>query len=385
MASAPESTDSPNKRLVALDVLRGLVMVLMTIDHADMTFSARHFVTDSVAIWRPGTEIPVGPFLTRWVTHLCAPTFLFLVGVGVAMSAARRRTAGSAAGTHDRHLLTRGVLLMVLDPLWMWWAFGTPDHGIGVLFCIGACMALLVGLRRLSSPMLVGLALAWFLLSDVATYGALQFDAHVLGKSAGAISVPTALLFTGGGFDHYRYIIVYPLVPWTAIACLGLAFGRRLQRDPRGATRTLLGWGLAALAVFAVVRGIDGYGNLGLHRDDASPLQWLHVSKYPPSLTFVCLELGLMALVLAAALRREAWWRALPNMPLVVFGQCALFFYLLHVHLLWLAAQLTGQRHACGLGVTYLATLADLVVLYPLCLAYRALKRRHPRSALRLV
>jgi uncharacterized membrane protein len=134
--------------------------------------------------------------------------------------------------------------------------------------------------------------------------------------------------------------------------------------------------GAIALAVFVVLRGLDGYGNGGLHRDGASLVQWLHVCKYPPSLTYAALELGLMALLFALFLRIPAASPALR--PLVLLGQTALFFYLLHAHLLEGAARGLGLFRRAGLAGTYGAAALTIAVLAPLCGVYRRYKQAHP-------
>src|ERR1044072_9251585 len=106
-------------RIVALDWLRGLVMVLMTIDHASGTFNAGRLMNDSFALYTPGTPLPVAQFMTRWITHLCAPTFVFLAGTALALSIEKRRRSGETAAALDRYIVTRGLLIAALDPLWM--------------------------------------------------------------------------------------------------------------------------------------------------------------------------------------------------------------------------------------------------------------------------
>jgi uncharacterized membrane protein len=134
--------------------------------------------------------------------------------------------------------------------------------------------------------------------------------------------------------------------------------------------------GIFSLMTFALVRGLNHYGNMLLYRDDASVLQWLHVSKYPPSLSFAALELGIMFLCLALLFAYYRNRSANQRNPLTVFGQTPLFFYLLHVHLLAVAAWLLNMRHSGGLIETLTATLAVLLVLYPACLWYRGVKQR---------
>src|SRR5262249_32594189 len=130
--------------------------------------------------------------------------------------------------------------------------------------------------------------------------------------------------------------------------------------------------GFAALALFALLRLANGYGNMRLFRDDLSLVQWLHVSKYPPSLTYTTLELGLMARCLALLVRLERVPAAASALaPLRVLGQTALFYYLLHVHFLVVAGWITGEAQQGGLGATYVATIVALVALFPLCVWYR--------------
>jgi uncharacterized membrane protein len=179
----------------------------------------------------------------------------------------------------------------------------------------------------------------------------------------------------------------YPLLPWLSVLVLGLAFGRWLALAQPAATRVagrLAAAGSVALALFVLVRRGNGYGNMGLAHADDSIVQWLHVSKYPPSLSYLALELGIMALVLALFFVWPARGRR-PLRVLSLFGQTALFFYLLHAHLLAVVALALGVYGREGLAATYVATLGALVVLYPICKRYRAYKASHPEGWARYV
>src|SRR5262249_2032129 len=116
-AQAQPVTVSP--RVVALDWMRGLVMVVMTVDHASDICTAGRFVTDAAFLYKPGTPLPVVQFLVRWMTHLCAPTFVFLAGTSLALSSQKRLKAGESAASISRSILVRGLLIAALDPLWM--------------------------------------------------------------------------------------------------------------------------------------------------------------------------------------------------------------------------------------------------------------------------
>lgn len=364
-------SDHP-RRLAALDWMRGLVIVLMAVDHASGAFNGGRLVADSAWGWRPGTELPVDQFLTRWITHLCAPTFVFLAGAAVALSLTRREARGEPTGRSDRYLLTRGLLLAALDPIWMSLVFTPGRVLLQVLYALGMGLVCMAPLRRLSDRWLVALALT--LLGGCEALRALALELGFWD------AVPARLLLTGGRFGPV--IVGYPLLHWLPAMLLGWAFGRTLARGSEGAGRLLSWSGLVSLAVFLVVRGLNGYGNMGLMRDDGSLLQWLHVSKYPPSLTFHALELGIMALCLAGFLalqRRVASGVRLLDV-LLVPGQTALLFYILHAHLLKAAAWAADARRAFGVESAYLGGAAVLALLFPLLLWYRGYKSRHPEG-----
>jgi uncharacterized membrane protein len=369
------------ERFVAIDVMRGLVMMLMTIDHASGELNAGRLITDSIYFWKPGTPLPTAQFMTRWVTHLCAPPFVFLAGASLAISAESRRAAGNSARSIDVHIAKRGALLIAFEILWMSWvmrSFG--DFLFQVLYALGASLLAMIALRRLGDRALVTFAIAWIAVGE-AVVGLLT--------SAGLReTLLSGLLVSGGFFANRRLIVAYPAIPWLAMMALGWAFGRRLLfwrdggRDVGAtASRVLLPAGLAGIAAFVVLRGIDGYGNMLLHREDASLVQWLHVSKYPPSATFTCLELGIMAVVLALLFRFGSG-RPPPRSGGVLrtIGQTALFYYLLHIHVLALGAWMFGVREKLGLWSAYAGAAAVLVLLYPACVRYRRFKAERPTS-----
>ena len=363
-------------RLVALDVMRGIVIVLMAFDHASGVFNAGRYVTDSAAFYHSGSTIPAAQFLFRWMTHLCAPTFLFLAGWSLSLSIGRRETEGEPGARIDLYLLKRGLFILLLDPLWMSIGFG---HGIvfQVLYAIGGSLCCMIFLRRLELRALLAASLILILFSEALAGLAIQFGSK---ESPGILA---AFLVTGGRIGSWAYVL-YPLLPWLGYMVLGWGIGRWVADRPVTRPAILFGRiGLSALTVFIVVRGLNGYGNMLLYRDDGSLLQWLHVSKYPPSLSFAALELGIMFLCLSALF---AFYRnKTVNIwnPLTVYGQTPLFFYILHVHLLAAAAWLISLQGKGGLTETLWATLAISLILYPACRWYRKLKLSRKYSLLR--
>jgi uncharacterized membrane protein len=371
-------------RYVALDWMRGIVMVLMAIDHASGAFNKGKLFTDTFFLYEPGTALPASQFFTRWITHICAPTFLFLAGTSLALSVERRRQAGESNVSIDSFLLRKGLLIALIDPILIsrFWGYGSIM--LQVLYAIGLSLILMIPLRRLRTAWLLGAAAGFIVVSELVTGG-------VLGLSDGEPTVPGALLIHGGRFSHL--LVSYPVLPWLAVMMLGFVFGERLLRvrDAGSARwspeRLLLVSGAALLLVFGCVRGLNSYGNMWLFREDSSLIQWLHVSKYPPSLSFQTLELGLMAIILSGLFilqgrghRPTRLWN-----PILVFGQTAFFFYVLHIVLLEVSARLLGLHMAMGLGTAYLATVAVLIVLYPCCIWYRRYKASHPTGWARYI
>jgi uncharacterized membrane protein len=368
--------------------MRGFVMVLMAIDHASETWNADRFSADSaylldptsgLPVFIPGTLIPAADFLTRWVTHLCAPTFLFLSGTSLALSVEKRAHAGEDPRVLDRHLFIRALVILSLEGCLSLMA-GMGIVILQVLFAIGMSLLAMIVLRRLETHWLVGAALAWFVVGEGVTRALVPIGSTDLSPLSILIIAPAyASPITG----------IYPFLHWLAMMMLGWGFGRFLLVQPpglagrRSVERLLVRGGAGSLLVFLVVRGVDAYGNMGLHRIDTSWVRWLHVSKYPPALAFVTLELGIMALFLAAFMKLErrskgpAWDRN----PLLVLGQTALFFYVLHFVLLGASAQMiAGGMRMHGLPETYLVAGIVVVGLLPFCIAFRAYKRAHPRG-----
>ena len=235
------------------------------------------------------------------------------------------------------------------------------------------CMALL---RRFSSTVLIVSALAWIVFGELLTgmFWPPEHDTE---------SIIAALLFST--YSTSTMVIKYPLLPWLAMMMLGWVFGRYLlsYKDGRiniGPVSLLLGLGVCSLLAFALIRYNNGYGNMFLLREDNSWQHWLHVSKYPPSAAFTFLELGLMSVIMAIMIWVERLVGDRPNGVLLVFGQTAMIFYLVHRLILEGAATYGGLRHFADLNTTYIISIVMLVLLYPFCLWYRGFKAKHAHS-----
>ncbi len=386
-------------RLVSVDLLRGLVMVLMALDHARYYFSGAHVSPEDMA----ATSLPL--FATRWVTHLCAPAFFFLTGLSIHLSRSRM-----ADGSAVLFAVSRGAWLIVLELtiVGFAWSFN-PGHSIaGVIWCLGWAM-IFVGLLSLA-PHVVALVVGVLMIAAHNLLDPLRADEF---GSAGWIwsllHAPWVAQLPWGD----TFVVLFPLIPWIGVAALGYGLGPLFSRDVATRRRMLLIAGVAMLALFAVLRLTNAYGNpsqpsiQGAMGDFVLPpgasieyavIGFLNVEKYPPSLQFLLMTLGVSA-VLLAVFQRYDGGRPLGPLGGVVhtFGLVPMLFYVLHLFVLHtlalLIALISGQPHewlgwngefptgappeyGFGLPAVYLATAVALAILYFPCRGFARIKAR---------
>ena len=363
-----------SKRIASIDWMRGFVMVLMVLDHVSMAYDAKHNSSDSAALYVSGTALPAFDFFTRWISHLCAPVFVFLAGTALAISVERKLSKGFDAGKIDRDILLRGAFIALLDPTII--SLFSGRMTIQVLYAIGVAMMCMALLRRFSSTVLILMALLWIGLGEFVTaaFWPPQTDIQ---------SMIAALLVST--YDSPDLVIKYPLIPWLAMMVLGWVFGRYLLAFSEGRSRIgpvtlLFSLGIMSLLSFVAIRYFNGYGNMFLYREDNSWQHWLHVSKYPPSASYTLLELGIMSVILGIMIVLERVIGVRAKGVLLVFGQTSMIFYLVHRLILEGTATYGGLRHFADINTTYLITAVMLVLLYPFCLWYREFKSARPDS-----
>jgi uncharacterized membrane protein len=348
-------------------------MVLMAVDHARY-FIGRRFPAE---IW--GTPLfhydDAVSFLTRWVTHICAPGFFFLMGTGmVYFHAARRRINWSEAKIF-RHLVLRGLLLVALqlaveNPAWTLRGISTsaslPAAGgtfliyAGVLYGLGTVMILCSALLRVKDAHLIAVSLLTILATQL--FPLLFSSPNLLDSTI------LVLLFLPGRCG--RLLAYYPPVAWAGLSILGMIFGRELLRDQGRTLKRALSASAICLVLFILVRTWGGFGNI--HPPAAlSWMGYLHVTKYPPSLAFILLTMGLNFLCIFALSRSE---RMLQNWGgfLLVFGRTALFFYLVHLYVYALLGAAIGINRSTS--VVYASWVLGLLLLYPVCKGYARFK-----------
>ena len=376
-------------RVDSVDLLRGLVMVIMALDHTRDFFS-KDLSFDPTDLSRTYPAL----FLTRWFTHYCAPVFMFLAGTGAFLSTTR----GKSKKELSWFLLSRGLWLVVLELTWVrcfGWQFNFDYHfSVGaVIWALGWSMIALSALVFLPVPVisLCGLAI-------VVTHNGLD---AVTAESWGTMGWLWRILHTGGLLDSgngYRFVAAYPLIPWIGVMAAGYGFGALLNREPNERRNWIFGLGAGLILLFILIRGINVYGDPNPWSRQKNGLftlfSFLNCHKYPPSLAYLLMTLG-PALVVLALLERGTP-RCLG--PILVFGRVPLFYYLIHLPLIhglsvvvayfrhgradWLfvnpapTAPRPPDDFGFGLPIVYLVWVGVVLALYPACRWYAEVKRR---------
>ena len=403
MVSTPSSVfGGKRNRIDSIDLLRGIVMVLMMLDHT------RDFVHNAALQFDPSdlSRTNVALFFTRWITHFCAPVFVFLAGTGAYLQLAR----GKSRADLSRFLVTRGIWLIVLEVtlvrLGVTFSFDVRMLAfLQVIWVIGVSMIVLAALISLPVKVVGGFGLAMIALHNL-------FDGYrVTGWRGPGTPVPGfgekiwILLhqafepFPIVGFPSPVVIVIYPLVPWIGVMAAGYAFGRLYELDAQRRRRLLVIIGGVATALFIILRAINSYGD---------PVEWttqknavftflsfLNTTKYPPSLLFLLMTLGPSLLALAAF--ETGTGRGRVREFFVTFGRVPLFFYLLQwftAHIISVVLHLafgkpvarlfqtpidwTGPVPDMGfnLAVVYACWIGGVLLLYPLCKWFAGVKQR---------
>ncbi|MCM3870915.1 MAG: heparan-alpha-glucosaminide N-acetyltransferase domain-containing protein [Pyrinomonadaceae bacterium] len=409
------SNISSKTRIDSIDLLRGIVMVIMMLDHT------RDFVHRDVLQGFDPTDLSrtnVVLFFTRWITHFCAPVFVFLAGTGTYLQLVR----GKSKSDLSRFLITRGFWLIVLEfTLVRIGVFLNVDYtflGImQVIWVIGVSMILLAGLIHLPLRVVAAFGILMIALhnlldryqaqggwqgpnSPVPSYWAkLYFILHQPFEAFPVVGFPSPVVF-----------VIYPLIPWVGVMAAGYAFGALYQLDAQRRRRILLIIGSVATALFILVRFINQYGDPSHWSPQNSAaytvLSFLNTSKYPPSLLYLLMTLG-------PAMFALAWFESKQNVssepesgrqPLLVkvrnffitFGRVPLFFYLLQwptAHLMSALVHLAAGKpirwmfdgqmppsapagSGFNLAVVYGCWIAGVILLYPLCKWFAGVKQR---------
>ena len=387
-------TKENNSRVVSLDLLRGIVMVIMALDHVRDFTHYGTFFNDPTNLATTNPAL----FFTRWITHFCAPVFVFLAGTSAFLYGVRQGNTRALS----RFLLTRGLWLIFIEltvvNVGITFDITFNLHIFQVIWAIGLSMICLAGLVFLPKKILlfVGLLIvaAHNLLDGIAMQGS-SLPAVLWYFLHQANFLPTG--------PESAVFIVYPVLPWIGLMALGYLFGSLYRPGFEASARKAFLWkaGLAAIGLFVLLRTFNLYGNpfpWGLQKDFAfSVLSFLNTNKYPPSLLYLLMTIGPALLFLYWAENRFKR----PEGFFATIGRVPFFYYILHfyvVHLVsvlgvwyaglpWSYNQLSARnmmqpppellQYGYSLIVTYGVWLLVIAIMYPLCKWYDRYKRNN--------
>jgi uncharacterized membrane protein len=385
-------TGSQTQRMASIDLLRGVVMIIMALDHVRMYFALGTWYSEPTNLLTTTPAL----FFTRWITHFCAPVFVFLTGTSAFLYGLNKTKISQLSW----YLFTRGIWLIVaeLTIINFAWTFDTTFSFriLQVIWAIGASLMLLSALVFLPIKII-------FAVGTLLVFGHNLLDPI----TANGTSIPDLLWYALHQpnvffLGNTTISLFYPILPWLGLMALGYAFGIFYTKDFDEADRRrwLLLIGLGAVLLFLTLRGFNLYGEPGAWSTQRSFLftvmSFLDTTKYPPSLHFVLMTMGPSLIFLALSERMRS---GITN-PIVVFGRVPFFFYILHLYFIHAFAMLTlvfagrdwreyiltaraiasGTLSSFGLRIeaVYLVWILLIVLLYPLCRGYQGYKENNP-------
>jgi uncharacterized membrane protein len=391
-ATAAPASDRRAYRMSSLDILRGLVIVVMALDHV------RDYVMIA-SVQDPTADPNTGPmlFFTRWITHFCAPTFVFLAGTSAGLMASRRKPAELAS-----FLLTRGLWLIALEVLVISTASSFSPTGIAelggrtylglqVIWAIGASMVVLAGAQFLGRRTCLAIGAAILLghnLLDMVWPAA---------STTGSTAPLWAALHSRQVYEvgPFSIFFSYPLLPWIGVMFLGYGAAALFELPAKQRDQWLLRIGMGLVIAFILIRAADVYGDphpwdFDPNKTAATVMSFLATTKYPPSLLYILMTLGPAAIACAFV---DRLYGPIRN-ALVTFGRAPLAFYVAHLYLIHAVAIALGiaqgfaaeqfltrfryfpEGFGVGLAGVYLIWIAVVIALYPFCRWVAAVKAR---------
>jgi uncharacterized membrane protein len=382
-------TSIKRPRIESVDLLRGLIMIIMALDHT------RDFFTNAAFLPNDLSQTTPAYFFTRWITHFCAPVFFLLTGTGAYLSL-RRKSKRELA----RFLWTRGLWLIFLDAvvlrcLGMQFNFDFHVTFLIVLWALGWAMIALSALLFLPDWLIAAISIVM-----IATHNLFDgISPAAFGRLAPLWTVLHVPFFLSDNPNHIVFVS-YPLIPWVGVTAVGYVLGRVFNWPPDRRKTFLLRLGLALTAAFIILRAVNIYGDPAPWAPQKSAfftvLSFLNTTKYPPSLLFLLMTLGPALLFLRAVDRHTPQFLR----PALVYGKVPLFFYVLHFplihliaviicyarygHIFWMFQSPALDQYpftrppgwGFGLPGVYLIWACVVIALYPICRRYAALKQR---------
>lgn len=375
-------------RIYAIDTLRGIIMVIMALDHVRDFFTNVHY--DPLDLTKTSAML----FLTRWITHFCAPTFVFLSGVSANLSLSKRNDKREAS----LFMIKRGLMLILMDVTIICFGFMVDPEfhtkTLQVFWAIGCSMIVLAGLIHFK-PVYIAL------------FGLILIFGHNALDSIHAVTFVNFrllwMLLHESGFYHGKsLIVIYPIIPWIGVMAVGYVFGNFFKLDARSRKALFIKIGLACLGLLLILRGFNIYGDpVEWHTQDIwwkSIFSFINFYKYPPSLSYLLATIGVSILSLAF----------LDNINnkltriFTVYGRVPMFYYIAHIYLghgiQLIFAFLGGYQmkdffrgifvgydpsFGYGLPVVYLVWIFVVVALYLPCKWFMKIKQTRTDQWLR--
>ncbi|MBA3673924.1 MAG: DUF1624 domain-containing protein [Chitinophagaceae bacterium] len=390
MQTATAQQIQKNYRIQSIDLLRGLVMIVMALDHVRDFFHSQVTLYDPLDFSKTSTAI----FLTRWITHFCAPVFVFLAGTSAYLVGVRK---GKRA--LSKFLLTRGIWLIIVEIIIMNFAFSFDWRfsviGLQTIWALGISMIVLSLLIYL--PKQIILVLALLIIAFHNTLDTIQVEGTDL-EALGWSLLHEPKFFP---FKPFSIFVLYPVLPWIGVMAAGYCFGELYSKyDADKRKKLLIILGSVCIILFIVIRFTNLYGDESQWAKQKTPiftfLSFINASKYPPSLLYILMTIGPAMLFLAFT---ERPLRRFGNI-IATYGKVPMFYYILHFYLIHIAAKVAGLlsgysldqvlnsgpfgQHLPGYGfrlwVVYLVWLIIVALLYPLCKRYARYKSAHPEK-----
>lgn len=377
------------KRIHSIDLLRGLVMIIMALDHIRDYFHSAAFYYDPLDLDKASPML----FFTRWVTHFCAPIFMLLTGASAFIVGERKGTKALSW-----FLFSRGLFLVIMEHtvINFGWYFNIHFHEFAfiVIWSLGVSMIALSAMIYLPKKIILSIGIIL-----VAGHNALD-GVHVQGQGAGAFV--WSILHEPGFFQvgGKNVFVGYPLIPWIGTIALGYSLGSMYASsfDPAKRKRLLLYIGCGAILLFALLRSGNFYGDPTPWQQQSSVLysffSFIKVMKYPPSLLYLLATLGPALIFLYFCEGRLPGWL---GQRIAVYGRVPMFYYIVHIYLIHIAALIATnfcpgfspanmiwqswggslQGYGFSLGVVYLVWISLIIVLFPACKWYDGYKQAH--------
>lgn len=389
------SRQTTNNRIESIDIIRGIAMVIMALDHVRDYFHITANIDDPLNL---ATTTPL-LFFTRWITHFCAPVFVFLSGVSIYLQSLRKSKKNLS-----KFLLKRGLWLIFAEffIISLAWTFDPGFHilPMQVIWTIGISMIILGLMIRLPFKLIfiTGLAI-------VTLHNLLDIPEAAPGFKPGFL---WELLHHGFFvvypiFSNHYFLIVYPFVAWSGLMmlgyCAGILFTGKFSSEQR--KKILLRTGIGLLLLFVILRATNFYGDPVPWEKQQSSLNtflsFINVHKYPPSLLYLSLFIGIAFLLLALMENKKNRFSNI----MIIYGRTAFFYYILHLYLIHILAAIaffikgnhsveeaiTSMKklpflfvipgEGFGLGVVYFIWFSVVAILYPVCKKYDRYKTTH--------